>query len=88
MYDNLIKYTNPSWNEVLTEQGRQLPCSGNSRNTFKKQNWETQEQFNKRLFYFEFGNNKKVIQAYEKIFKYGYPKKCPIINKITNLIIF
>ena len=87
MYNDLYKYTNPSWHEVLTEQGGQLPCSGNSRNDgYKKMNWESDEQYRFRIYCYEHQTNHKAIQAYKRIIKYGYPKKCPIINKITNLL--
>lgn len=62
--NEFLKYTNPNWNEVLTEQAeRNSVCSGNSRN-------KCNAQLNRRII------------------KYGYPKKCPAIKHINNLIIF
>lgn len=90
--NEFLKYTSPSWSEVLTEQESRikLSCSGNPRDKYNTQklSWETNEQFEKRMFYYEFGNNRKIIKAYERILKYGHPKKCPIVNKINNLILF
>lgn len=88
--NEFLKYT-PSWYEVLTEQESQikLSCSGNSRKSkVKKMEWETIEQYNFRVYCYEHDTNSKAIKAYKRILKYGYPKRCPIINKITNLILF
>ena len=82
---NLHKKIAPTWEDVEKEQ--QYYNAALSHNIIKK-SWETFEQYNKRLFYLEFGNNKKIIQAFERIQKYGYPKKCPALNFIINTIIF
>lgn len=101
--NEFLEYTDPSWNEVLTEQGRQLPCSGNSRkeklskylkekyakNKYVKiYDWEEEKSLLKREIAIDFGVHSKIYKQLERIEKYGYPKKCPAITHITNLIIF
>lgn len=88
MYENLLKYTDPSWHEVLTEQGqlttpvREIPV----KKEYKRMDWESDEQYNYRIYCYDHQTNHKAIQAYKKIIKYGYPKRCPIINRISNLL--
>lgn len=83
---NLHKEIISKWNNIIEEQ--QYNIAAQTSHNLVKKNWESNEQFNKRIFYYEFENNKKIIKAFERIIKYGYPKKCPAIKHITNLLIF
>lgn len=100
MNDDLI-YTSPTWNEVLTEQAeRNTVCSENSRkeeilrdSIIKKypQYKEYVKFMNiERLYMYEYKleNITKQINQFERKLKYGYPKKCPAMQHLTNLIIF
>lgn len=102
--NNLLKYTSPSWNEVLTEQAeKNSVCSGNSRkekifkiltekyanNKYVKfYNWEDVKSLYRREIAIDFGLNSKIYKQLTRIENYGHPKKCPAMKHITNLIIF
>lgn len=99
--NEFLKYTSPSWDEVLTEQAdNNSVCSGNSRkeeilrNSIIKKYPQYKDYVKfmnlERLYWWEYQqeNPIKNLKKLERILKYGHPKKCPIINQITNLIIF
>ena len=50
--------------------------------------WQEEKSLLRREIAIDFGVNSKTYKQLIRIEKYGHPKKCPIINQITNLIIF
>lgn len=48
---------------------------------------EIQEQIKQQIVS-RFTLNRRTEKRWNRIKKYGYPKKCPIIKKINSLIIF